>query len=227
MLKKVAKDLKNKVNSLVYNSRRYQKVIDGFHELYYNSERWKLTKWEGIETQKCPLDMWIYQEIINEVKPDFIIETGTRYGGSALYIARLLDALGKGKIITIDTVKENFPRHEKITYVNSSSTNSGLLEKIKRIIKPEDQVLVILDSDHSKEHVLKEMNLYSNLVTKGSYMIVEDSNVNGHPVHKNHGEGPMEAIQEFLKKRTDFKIDKTKEKLFLTFNPNGYLKKIK
>jgi cephalosporin hydroxylase len=74
-------------------------------------------------------------------------------------------------------------------------------------------------------HVLREMEIYSQLVTRGSYMIVEDSNVNGHPIMPNWGDGPFEAIEEFLKHNDSFEIDKECEKYYMTFNPNGYLKK--
>lgn len=87
--------------------------------------------------------------------------------------------------------------------------------------------MVILDSDHKKVHVLNELKIYSKFVSKGSYLIVEDSNINGHPVLPNFGLSPMEAIKDFLKENKNFIIDKTKEKFFLTFNPNGYLKRIK
>ena len=88
-------------------------------------------------------------------------------------------------------------------------------------------VLLILDSDHNKSHVLKEMEIYSKFVTRNSYMIVEDSNVNGHPIMPNWGEGPFEAIEEFLNNNDSFEIDKDREKYYMTFNPNGYLRKIK
>ena len=89
------------------------------------------------------------------------------------------------------------------------------------------KTLLHYNSDHNKSHVLKEMEMYNGFVTRGSYMIVEDSNVNGHPIMPNWGEGPFEAIEEFLKKNDSFEIDKEREKYYMTFNPNGYLKKIK
>ncbi|GAI83537.1 unnamed protein product, partial [marine sediment metagenome] len=100
------------------------------------------------------------------------------------------------------------------------------VEKVKSLVGNEDKIMVILDSDHSKQNVLNELRIYSKFVTKGSYLIVEDTNINGHPVYPEFGPGPMEAVDDFLKENKDFVVDKNKEKLILTFNPNGYLKKI-
>lgn len=87
--------------------------------------------------------------------------------------------------------------------------------------------MVILDSDHSKVHVLNELRIYSKLVTKGNYLIVEDTCINGHPVCQGFGPGPMEAVEEFLKENQDFVVDRTREKFYLTFNPKGGLRRIK
>ncbi len=86
--------------------------------------------------------------------------------------------------------------------------------------------MVVLDSDHSKENVLNELRMYDALVTENSYLIVEDTNINGHPALPEFGSGPMEAVEEFLKENKTFDVDKNKEKFFLTFNPRGYLKRI-
>ena len=85
--------------------------------------------------------------------------------------------------------------------------------------------LVILDSIHTKEHVLDELNIYSRFIKPNGYIIVEDTNLNGHPVRNDWGDGPMEAVNEFLIQNSDFMIDSTKEKFLMTFNPRGYLKK--
>ena len=102
---------------------------------------------------------------------------------------------------------------------------NAIYKTIAEMIEADQVVLVILDSDHNMPHVIKEMEIYSEFVTKGSYMIVEDSNVNGHPIMPNWGPGPFEAIQEFLRKSDSFEVDKDREKFYLSFNPNGYLKK--
>jgi cephalosporin hydroxylase len=85
--------------------------------------------------------------------------------------------------------------------------------------------MVILDSDHSETHVRNELMAYADLVTPGSYLIVEDTNVNGHPAYPSHGPGPMEALDWFLTTRSDFSVDKSKQRYHLTLNPRGYLKK--
>ena len=206
-------------------------IVDQFHLLYYNS--WKdtirKTNWLGVPTIKCPLDCWIYQEIIYQIKPDLIIECGTSYGGSALFFASLFDLIDNGKVITIDISEEikNKPQHKRIQYLIGSSTSNYIIEQVKSQISANDKVMVMLDSDHKKAHVLDELKIYSEFVSKGSYLIVEDSNINGHPVLPNFGLGPMEAIEDFLKEKKNFIIDKSKEKFYMTFNPNGYLKRIK
>lgn len=206
-------------------------IVEKFHKLYYNAhtvgKTWLDTYWFGIPTQKCPLDLWVYQEILFELRPDMIIETGTANGGSALFLACICDLIGNGNIITIDIEKkERRPQHERITYLIGASTSTEIVEKVKCLIKEKEKILVLLDSDHSKENVLKEMHVYNEFVAVGSYMVVEDTNVNGHPVFEEFGPGPMEAVEEFVKENKNFVIDKSKEKLYLTFNPNGFLQKI-
>ncbi len=205
-------------------------TIDEFHKLYYGMEKpqiWEKTYWLGQQTLKCPLDLWIYQEIIFDIKPDFIIETGTWNGGSALFLASICDILGKGNVITVDINKMDFPKHNRITYLIGSSVDEMIVNQVKNKIGASDKVLVILDSDHAKNHVFKEMEIYSQMVSVGSYLIVEDTNINGHPVFPEFGDGPMEAVYEFVKLHDNFIVDKEKEKFLLTFNPHGYLKKIK
>jgi cephalosporin hydroxylase len=222
------------LQSLIYqkvfaNFKLKRNIVDHFHKLYYESgeETWRNTFWLGTPTQKCPLDLWIYQEIIFEVNPDVIIECGTYGGGSALFLASICDLLDHGEVITIDIkVIEGRPEHKRITYLLGSTTSQEIVEKVQAFIKNKNRVMVILDSDHNREHVLKELKIYSHFVSKDSYLIVEDTNVNGHPVELDFGPGPLEAVKEFLEGNKSFVIDKSKEKFYMTFGPDGFLKRV-
>lgn len=230
LINNYSKNLKAIIYQKLFGNFKSKKsIVDHFHKLYYDSgdKTWyKNTFWLGTRTWKCPLDLWVYQEIIFELKPDIIIECGTASGGSASFLAFICDSLHKGKIVSIDIEKKaKRPQHKRITYLSGSSTSQKIVEKVQGFIKGTDNVMVILDSDHTKEHVLRELEIYSKFVTKGSYIIVEDTNINGHPVEPEFGPGPMEAVKEFVKGNKVFIIDKSKEKFYLTFNPNGYLKK--
>ena len=227
-----AKILRGIVYNRIYVAKDTERdVVTQFHKLYYDSyffgKTWGSTYWLGTKILKCPLDMFIYQELIFAMRPDIIIETGTAHGGSALFMATICDLVGCGEIVTIDVEDlPDRPRHERITYLLGSSTSDEIKGKVRERIGDKGKVLVILDSDHRKEHVLNELQLYSAFVPKGGYVIVEDTHVNGHPVEPEFGPGPMEAVNEFVKWSGDFVIDKSKEKFYMTFNPNGYLQRI-
>lgn len=204
------------------------RIVREFHRLYYNSgsRTWSNTHWLGTPAQKCPLDLWVYQELLHELRPAMIVETGTARGGSALFLASICDLLGQGSIVSIDIeAKPGRPEHERITYLTGSSTAPEIRQQIEELVGDRAPVLVILDSDHGREHVLEELRVYAPLVTPGSYLIVEDTNVNGHPVSADHGPGPMEAVHDFLHESEEFSVDRGQEKFFLTFNPGGYLRR--
>ncbi|MHB8109980.1 MAG: CmcI family methyltransferase [Syntrophorhabdaceae bacterium] len=207
-------------------------IVARFHKLYYDAasigKTWKNTRWLGVYTQKCPLDLWIYQETLWETRPDVIVECGTAEGGTTLYLASMCDLLGTGRIVSVDIdTRPKRPSHPRITYIGGSSIAPEVVAQVKKHIKKNEKVMVILDSDHNKKHVDQELKIYSNLVSMNCYLNVEDSNVNGHPVLLDHGPGPMEAIDEFLAKDDRFVIDEEKEKFLMTFNPRGYLKRVK
>jgi cephalosporin hydroxylase len=207
--------------------KKMRSIAEQFHELYYDSWVWQHTYWMGVPTLKCPLDLWIYQEILFELRPQFIIESGTAAAGTALFLASMCDLLNEGHIVTVDLKADpNRPEHPRITYLQGSSTAENIIGEIKKIAGDYSPVMVILDSDHSREHVLQELRLYSGIVTAGSYLIVEDTNINGHPVLEFHGAGPMEAVETFLSETNEFVPDREREWFFLTFSPKGYLKKL-
>jgi cephalosporin hydroxylase len=221
----------HRIESLILRSVSWwgsKLVVNPFHRVFYYSSRetWGDTTWLGVPLRKCPLDLWVYQEILEEVRPTVIVECGTAFGGSALYLASICDLLGHGEVITVDVEVDaypNRPAHDRITYIEGSSTAPETVSRVRELIAGREPVMVILDSDHSKQHVLEELRLYEPLVSRGSYLIVEDTNVNGHPVLTNFGPGPIEAIAEFTQENSALIRDSTREKYLLTFNPNGYL----
>ena len=178
--------------------------------------------------------MIIFQEIIVKLKPQFIIETGTGKGGSALFYASIMELLQRpGKVITIDienkaeiyrSIGASTLWEKRIQQFIGNSVDNVIFQQIKNMVY--GNIMVVLDSWHTKEHVLRELELYANLVSVGSYLIVEDTHVNSHPVPWNWGEGPFEAVSEFLNKRNDFTPDENCERFNFTFNPSGWLKKI-
>jgi cephalosporin hydroxylase len=208
--------------------------IERFHRLYYESEvfggTWRSTYWMGVPIWKCPFDLWVYQEIINELSPDLIIETGTAWGGSALFLASVLDLLGHGSVLSIDLwPRSPRPRHPRIRYLQGSSTDPLVFAEASRAAATAGDtptVVVLLDSDHRCEHVIEELRLYGALVSPGSYLVVEDTNINGHPVAPEFGPGPMEAVDLFLSEQALFAVDRDREKFGLTLNPGGFLKRI-
>lgn len=207
---------------------RQARTARAFHRLFYESSlrTWSNTRWLGTPAQKCPFDLWVYQELLHELRPEVIVECGTADGGSAHFLASICDLLGGGEIVTID-IREGSgrPAHGRITYLTGSSTAPEIVDAVRERVAGRSSVLVLLDSNHERDHVLAEMRLYGPLVTSESYLVVEDSNVNGNPVLPEFGPGPGEAIDAFLAETDEFEIDESREKYFLTFNPRGYLRK--
>jgi cephalosporin hydroxylase len=206
-------------------------TTDAFHRLYYDA--WlarrgtKDLAWFGYRTIKTPTDMWIYQEIVSETKPDVIVECGTAFGGSSLYFASLLDLLGRGEVITIDIeARPGQPVHPRIGRIVGSSVDPGVVAEVRRRVAGR-RSMVILDSDHHEPHVSAELRAYREFVAVGCYLIVEDTNLNGHPVVPDHGPGPMEAVEAFLPEAPEFEVDRDRERFLLTLNPGGFLRRIR
>ncbi len=207
-----------------------QAAVDRFHDLYYR--RWMdgadtiNLSWLGHRVLKCPFDLWMYQELLVRTRPDVVVETGTAFGGSALFIASVLDLIGHGEIVTIDVHPvTGRPRHPRISYVAGSSVAPDIVERVRSKVGGR-RAMVILDSDHSAPHVLAEMAAYAPLVQVSDYLIVEDTDINGHPTYPAFGPGPMEAVEAFLAMSDDFRIDDRCERFMMTLNPRGYLRRV-
>ena len=206
-------------------------VVDDFHRLYYDRYReggtWFDTTWLGRPVWKCPLDLWVYQEILWSLRPDYVVETGTLHGGSAYFLASVMDLLGTGKVVSID-VKDpgGLIGHPRVTYLQGSSTSPEIGDRVREMTADARCVMVILDSDHREFHVRAELDMYAPFVTHGSYLVVEDTNVNGHPALPEFGPGPMEAVESFLASGAPFTPDVRCEKFLMTFNPKGFLRRV-
>ena len=195
--------------------------------------------WMGEPILNLPQDIIVAQEIIFKTKPDYIIETGVAWGGSVLFLASMLKIFGGKKVIGVDTflpktvlkaINKRKSLKKNIILIKGSSTDEKTVRKIEKIINRSKKILVILDSHHSQDHVLKELNIYSKFVKKGNYIICGDTIVEFIPKQKHRprewgpGNNPFTALKIFLKKNNRFKIDKKiNNKLLLTCHPKGYV----
>lgn len=240
-IEKFKADVQNNINGLA-NDRDVQALSRIWirevtrHKYGYNFS------WMGRPIIQTPQDMVAMQEIIWQVKPDLIIETGIAHGGSLIYYASLLEMMGgDGYVLGIDVdirehnraEIENHPMFKRIKMIQGSSVDASTAETVKQHAKGKRSVLVVLDSNHTHEHVLEELKLYSPLVTKDSYMVVFDTLLEDMPddllQNRTWGKGnnPKTAVWEYLKTHPEFEIDKhIQHKLLITVAPDGYLKRI-
>ncbi len=185
-------------------SEENQSIWNNYIRWYYDSNVWKHTTWRGIRTLKLPSDLWNYQEIISERRIEWVIETGTRHGGSALFLAEALMArASQGKVISIDVDEESrqVQQHPSIDFVIGDSADAvTALAAVSSMPLDPGPIFMILDSDHSMDHVLKELELWVPFLNPGDTLIIEDTIINGHPVRADFGPGPYEAVQEYLEK---------------------------
>jgi len=229
-------------------NNNHQRAWQAFHNELVKANYFYNFFWLGIPIIKEPQDIQVFQEIIWEVKPDLIIETGIAWGGSIIFSASMLTllevcgAIRKGEVIGVDIdIRPHnkkailtHPLSKKITIFEGSSIEEGIVQKIKEIAKNRKRILVYLDSNHTHNHVLSELRAYAPLVSIGSYCIVEDTGIEDLPEEKTldrpwrKGNNPKTAVWEFLKENKNFKIDRIIEsKIILTGSPDGYLKRIK
>jgi cephalosporin hydroxylase len=201
-----------------------------------------LHSWLGEPMLQTPDDIITIQEIMFKTKPDIVIEVGVAWAGTLLLYETLAEFTKTKKIIGIDIFipkdlkKRIFSKKKtnKIKLISGDSTSEVIFKRLKKICGSYNNILIHLDSNHTKEHVLKEIELYSKLIKKNNYLIVGDTIIEHIPKQKHRkrewgkGNNPANAITEFLKKNKNFKIDKKINfKQLLTNNPNGYLKRIR
>lgn len=206
------------------------RVRDEFHRFWYDGLVWTRLTWFGVPIQKNPFDLFQYQEILSSQRPEYLIECGAFEGGSALYFAHLFDLMGAGRVISIDLEGRWAPatlEHPRVVALRGSSVASEILAEVRALVPPGSGCFVILDSDHRAPHVLAELRAYREYPRVGNYLVVEDGNINGHPVLPEWGPGPYEAVQEFLREDEAYALDAERDqKMGFTFAPSGWLRRI-
>jgi cephalosporin hydroxylase len=204
--------------------------VAAYDRQWYDGKLAELNWWNGWQIVKHPNDLLIYQELVWQTQPQVIVETGTYAGGSALFLANMLDVMGPAdsQVITIDIeTPDETPDHDRILFLQGlSSTDLRVLEKVKQEIAGR-KTMVILDSDHREEHVLKELKLYAPLVSKGCYLVVEDT----HPLAVyegySHDGYPAGAIKQWNPSQHGFEADARRERFLFSQNPGGYLRRVR
>lgn len=244
------------------NDKKFEKRNKGFikklgknQSLKKLSKKWMMEssldeysyhfRWLGLPIIQFPQDIIALQEIIWKVKPDLIIETGIARGGSLIFSASMLELIGKGNVlgIDVDIRKENMknilkhPLSKRIKMIEGSSIDKSVVNKVYKIAEKKKKILVMLDSNHSHNHVLSELNAYSKLVKKGSYLIIFDTIIEDIPKkyskklmkgNWSKTDNPKTAVHEFLKENKKFEIDREiEDKLLITVAPDGFLRCIK
>ncbi|MDV3136645.1 rhamnosyl O-methyltransferase [Mycobacterium sp. 29Ha] len=202
-----------------------------YHKWYYGNHAWDDITWMGVPCWKSVSDMWNYQEILWAYKPSLILEFGTYQGGSAMFFATMLREIGgRFKVLSVDVTHKNLNerarRDPDVVFIESSSIAPQVADHIRDLqVEFPGPVFAILDSDHSCDHVLAEMRLLRPLLKSGDYLLVEDSNINGHPVLPGFGPGPFEAIQAYeAEYPNDYEHDRARENKFgWTMATNGFL----
>ena len=185
--------------------------------------------WMGARALKNPFDAWIYQEILYEVQPDVVIEIGSNEGGSTLFLAHMLELIGKGEVVSVDIDRSRFRvSHDRIVTVTGDSSADATVAQVAALCEGK-RGLVIHDADHNKAPVLRDLRAYERFVSVGSYLIVEDGIVDLFRPGDGLGwfaEGPLAAVEEFVRERPEFEVDRARERYVMTYNPKGFLRRV-
>jgi len=196
--------------------------------------------WLGVPVIQTPEDLVLMQELFFKVQPNFVIETGIAHGGGLIFYASLMELLGKGKVIGVDVnIREHnrkaieaHPLFKRVEIIEGSSISADTILKIKSRVPMKSKVIVCLDSDHTKSHVLKELELYESIINVGGYFVVFDTISSlladcGIAGKKYISNSPKEAVSEFLRKNNKFEVDRSFNKLFVSSSPDGFLRRVK
>ena len=197
-----------------------------FIEAVWRSMAWDHLTWLGRPVLSAPTDLVAYQELIDSVRPDWIVETGTGNGGRTLFLASVCDLLDGGGVVSVgEHLAEDLPIHPRITYVDGVPSSESAAARVREVLGDSDRVLVLFGGCLPAEETRREFEVYAPLVSVGSYAVVTDTIVNGNPVWAGFGPGPGDAVKNILSRHGEFAFDPEPERYSLTFNPGGFLKR--
>lgn len=209
-------------------------IVDAFHRLWYDApDTWQRNEFLGFGIKQLPFDLQIYQELVVSLKPRFVVQTGVSQGGSIVFFAAMLDLIRAPKeaiVVGVDiALTESAQRidHPRVKLIEGSSIDEATLAKVRATIEPVKggPSIVSLDSDHTAPHVRRELELYAPLVPVGSSLVVEDTNIDGHPVLPHLWPGPLDATDDFLKTHPDFERDDRWRRNLFSFHQGGWLRR--
>lgn len=230
----------------LYSTESFERISNAWLKVGWNQKYPYTFSWLGRPFIQIPEDMLRMQEVIYTLKPDVIIETGIAHGGSIVFSASMCKLIGKGRVIGVDidirqatrTALETHELFPYITMIEGSSTAPEVVAKVKSHVKAAETVLVILDSCHTKQHVLDELNAYHDIVTNGSYIVATDGSMRDlHDVPRGSADWtwnhPAAAAEDFAKQNTNFKIEQpawsfneSELKENITHWPHAWLKRV-
>ena len=197
-----------------------------FTEAVWRSLPWTNTSWLGRRVTTAPTDLLAYQEIIADVRPSWIVEIGAGDGGRSLFLASICELVGHGEVLAIDEeLDSELPSHPRLRYLSGTAQDDTVRDEVGRRVG-EDTALIVLGACADRATTVGQFKAYASLVPVGSYVVVTDTIVNGHPVWPAFGAGPLEAVKQILANDGRFVADPLMEKYSLTFNPGGFLRRV-
>jgi cephalosporin hydroxylase len=204
-----------------------EELRTAFVEAFWSALSWKDSKWLGRPVTTPPTDLLVYQELIAATRPEWIIETGRRSPGRTLFLASICELLDHGHVVSVGDGNTATPEHPRITYVTEPPYEDSAFAAVREIVGGTPNALVVVASGSGAPRLVREFEGYAPFVAVGSYVVFENTIVNGHPVWPGYGPGPTEAVKRILGKHSDFVGDSSWEKHGLTFNPGGFLRRVK
>lgn len=208
-------------------------LLQRYHDLWYESgHTWHYTHFLGVGMMKCPNDIWMYADLMTRLRPQIVIETGTYQGGSALWFAFLMDMLriDGGHVYTVDIEdyrKTWLVQHPRITFINGNSADPAIAAGLTEALPAKGGRLIVLDSDHSAEHVRHELELYAPMTRVGDWVVVEDTNISWSDGDGGGDRGARGGVQDYMDQHSgEFVQDILSERYLLSMNPGGWLQRV-